>query len=333
MAYTRDTFQVYQTEYFSGMSEILMQQAVDMQGAGGAFVMENRNMQGELEKASFFESIGSGLIQDRDPTDLSAASWSDLTMSETVGIKIHRSMKAEKAVSAFKAIGEDPSIMSFVLGQQQGKAVALDYLNNGLGAVRALLESIGSDVTYDATTVTGAEDLTPSGLVEMKAKLGDASGDIVAFCMHSRMAHDLLGDAVASSASTIAGPAIFQASFGTLSVPVIVTDSPSLVNLDPAGDGSAPAEYYVLGLTSGAVRLTESEEREVLTRMDDTRANITARVTTEIAYTVQPKGGEWTGGNYPTSANLADSANWTYVYNSVKSGPGVLGVFNARGDL
>lgn len=332
MAFTRDTFQVYNTEYFSGMSEVLMQQAVDMQASGGAFIMENRNMMGELEKASFFQSIGSGLVQDRDPTSMSAASWSDLTMSETVGIKFHRSMKVEKAVSAFKAIGQDPAIMSFVLGQQQGRSLSIDYINSGLGAVRALLETIGSTV-YDATALTGKEDLTPSGLVEMKAKFGDASGDIVAFAMHSRMAHDLLGDAVASAASTVAGPAIFSASFGTLSIPVIVTDSPSLVDLDPAGDGTKPAEYFVLGLTSGAVRLTESEEREVLTKLDDTKANITARVTTEIAYTVQPKGGEWTGPNYPTGAQLATAANWGYAYTDDKSGPGVMGIFNARGDV
>lgn len=331
MAFTRDTFAVHNTEYFSGMTEVLMQQAVDMQSAGGAFVYENRNMQGELEKASFFDSIGAGLIQDRNPTDLSAAVFNDLTMSETVGVKFHRTMKVEKAVSAFKAIGQDPAIMSFVLGQQQGKALALDYLNTGVAAVKAVIESIGATVTYDATAVAGKEDLTPSGLVEMKAKMGDASGDITTFVMHSRLAHDLLGDAVTSSASTIAGPAYIAGSFSALGVNVVITDSPALVDLDPTGDGLTDPQYFVLGLTSGAVRLTESESREVLTKLDDTRANITARVTTEVAYTVAPKGAEWVGANYPTAAQLGAAAGWNYVFSDRRSGPGVLGVFNARG--
>lgn len=335
MAISRDTFVIFPEQYFSGMTEVLMQQAVDMSGSGGVFVMENRNLQGEVEQASFFESIGSNLVEDRDPTDMTNATFNDLTMSETVGIKIHRRMKVEKAVNAFKAIagGGDMSIMSYVLGQQQGKAMALDYLNNGIGAAKASLQAIGADVTYDAVADATDTTLTPSGLVELKAKLGDASGNIRAWVMHSRMAHDLLGDAVASSVSTVAGPGIFEASFGTLNVPVIITDSPNLVDLDPAGDGSQPAQYFVLGLTEGAVRLTESEEREVLTRMDDTRANITARVTTEAAYTVGTRGCSWQGGNYPQAADLADAANWSFAYSDVKSALGVLGVFNARGDV
>src|SRR5690554_2045585 len=125
MAFTRNTFVIYQEEFNTGQTETLEQASVDFASAGGAVVMGVANKKGELEKASFFQSIA-GLVEDRDPTDTSAASWADLTSSETVAVKVHRRSKVQKAVNAFKALGEDLGVMSFVFGQQHGKAVALD---------------------------------------------------------------------------------------------------------------------------------------------------------------------------------------------------------------
>ena len=322
MSYTRNTFVIYDESFFTGMTETLEQASVDFATAGGAVIMGTANKKGELEKASFFQTIA-GLVEERDPTDTTDANWNDLTAGETVDVKVHRRSKVQKAVNAFKALGEDLNVMSFVFGQQHGKAVALDWLNTGLASAKAAMLS-EAGMTFDATTLTNSNP-NPENLVRMRAKMGDASDRLVALVCHSAVAHELLRDQVTSSVSTIAGPSIYQGAFGSLSLPVIVTDSPALIEIGPLE--TDPTKYYVLGLTESALRLIESEEREVFTRIDDSTANLMARVTVESAYNVGVKGFAYKGGNYPVTADLADAGNWTYAYTDVKSGPGVVGVF------
>ena len=326
MAFTLNTFQIYDTDYFSGQTEVLMQQALDMQAMNGGIVMEARNMEGELEKASFFEAIGeNAIISDRDPTDMTSASWNDLTMGETVGVRSWKTMKEKKAISAFRALGEDLDTMSFVLGQQHAKAIALDYLNTACAAAVGAMSS-ETGMVFDATTQTGDEAITTENLVRMRQKLGDNAGALVGLVMHSQMAADLLADQVTSSVSTIAGPSVYTAQIGTLSLPVFVSDSAQLVD----DDGVNPAKYAVIGLTSGGIRLTEAQERDILTRTDDSAANLAVQMTSEWSFFTSIKGFSWTGNQHPTKADLATAANWSYSYADVKSGPGVLAYFNAR---
>lgn len=332
MAYTLNTFVIRDEDYYSGYTEVLSQASQDLNAMNGTMVLENRNMQGELEKASFFEAIGSdAIIQDRNPTDLTAATWNDLTMSETVGVRAWKTMKEKKAISAFRALGEDLSTLSFVLGTQHAKAVALDYMNTGIAALVGAMSSETS-MTFDATD-TASPTFTPENLVRMRQKLGDASQNIVGIVMHSQMAADYLADAVTSQVDTVAGNSIFMGTVGTMQIPIYVTDSDQLVDLDPAGDGSEPAKYAVLGLTREALRLTEAQERDILTRTDDSAANLAVQMTTEWSYFINVKGFAWTGGNYPTKGDLATGANWEYVYTQgPKVGPGVVAYFTARDD-
>lgn len=332
MAYTLNTFVIEDESYYSGYTEVLSQASLDLNAMNGTMILENRNMKGELEKASFFEAIGSdAIIQDRDPTSLAAASWNDLTMGETVGVRSWKTMKEKKAISAFRALGEDLSTLSFVLGTQHAKAVALDYMNTGVAALVGALSSEAS-MTFDATT-SSSPTFTPENLVRMRQKLGDASGNLVGIVMHSQMASDYLADAVTSQVDTVAGNSIFLGTIGTMQIPIFVTDSDSLVNLDPAGDGTAPAKYAVLGLTRNALRLTEAQERDILTRTDDSAANLAVQMTTEWSYFINVKGFSWTGGQYPTKGDLSTAANWDYVYTQgAKTGPGVVAYFTARDD-
>ncbi|AHX01196.1 putative major capsid protein [Nitrincola phage 1M3-16] len=324
MAYTQATFVIYDEQYFSGVTEVLSQAAVEMAAAGGVMRIGTRLLKGQLDEASFFQNIDN-LVSDRNPDDLSAADFSDLTMSQTRGVKTHRSSKVEKTVNAFKALGESPELMSFVLGRQHAKAFALDYTNTGIASVAAALESL-SGATLNVSAESGAAgQLNVSNLVKLRAKMGDNASAIRAWVMHSQAAHKLLGDAVASQVDSVAGVAIYRAEVGSLGLPIIVTDSPYLVEVNSTtGDIEG---YKVLGLTESAVLMEESEEQELLTRLDDTKKNITARITVETAYTVNVKGFAWDGSTAPTKADLADSGNWDYVYASVKQGPGVLGIF------
>ena len=329
MPYTLNTFIVDDESYYNGYTEVLSQQSMELNNMAGTMVLENRNMKGELEKTQFFEAIGAGaIISDRDPTDMTAASWNDLTMGETSSVRTWKSMKEKKAISAFRALGESVETMSFVLGTQHAKAVALDYLNTGIAALVGAMSS-RADMTFDATETTNTT-FTPENLIRMRQKLGDAGGNIVALVMSSQMASDYLADQVTSSVSTIAGPSIYLGQVGSFQLPIFVTDSDQLVDLDPAGDGTEPAKYAVLGLTRDALRLTEAQERDILTRTDDSAANLAVQMTTEWSYFIRVRGFSWTGGNYPSKGDLATPANWNYEYLDNKTGSGVVGFFNAR---
>ena len=325
MAYNSETFIIYQEQYFSGMTEVLSQAAIEMAAAGGVMRIGTRLLKGDFDQASFFNNIDN-LMTERDPNDLSPATWSDLTQSETVGVKTYRRSKVEKTVGAFKALGASTELMSFAFGQQSARAVALDYTNTGLAAAVAAI-STEADATLDVSGDAGAAgQLNVGNLVSLRAKLGDNAGAIRAWVMHSGAVHKLLGDAVASSVDSVAGVAIYTAAIGTLGLPVIVTDSEYLVERAETTP-FAITKYKVLGLTSDAVIMEESEDQELLTRLDDSKANITVRVTVETAYTLNIKGFKFTGTSAPTKADFATPANWDYVYESVKSGPGVLGIF------
>jgi len=329
MSITSSNFVIYENEYFTGFTEVLQQASIEFEATRGAINFDVRTLQGTLEKSSFFQSIGDGIVMDRDPDDVTAANWNSLSMSETRSVRVFKTLKQRKTLSAFRLLGEDPAIASFIIGQQDAKAVALSYLNTSLASLVGGISSVGAPLVYNATTLT-TNSLNPESLVRMLEKLGDASGRIVCLVMHSKTAFDLLADAVTSQVSTVAGPAIFSASFGSLGLPVLVTDSPSLFQVGtPAGDPpvTPPTVYRVLALTENAIRITEDSARDVLYRVDDTAKNLIMQMTTEFSYDVAVKGFEYTGASAPGDANLINPANYLYKYSDIKSGPGILGLF------
>jgi hypothetical protein len=327
MSITSSNFVIYQNEYFQGYTEILEQAAIEFEATRGAINFSVRTLKGLLESASFFQSMGDGIVMDRDPDDVTAANWNSLSMSETKSVRVFKTLKQRKTLSAFRLLGEDPAIASFVIGQQDAKAVALSYLNSSLASLVGGIGSVGAPLVYDATALT-TKTLTPEQLVRMLEKMGDASGRIVCLVMHSKTAFDLLADAVTSQVSTVAGPAIFSATFGSLGLPVLVTDSPALALVDPDPVDPDPTIYRVLALTEGAINVTEDSARDVLYRLDDSAKNLIMQMTTEFSYDVAVKGMEYTGASAPGDSALINPSNYTYKYSDIKSGPGILGLFN-----
>lgn len=324
MAFNRSTFVIYDEEFNTGMVEEIQQAAVSLnEAAGGVMSLSTQKMRGEFLKETFYKQI-TGLVRDRDPNDLTASTADDLTMGEEVGVKVHKSIHVEKALNAFEALGDDAREFSFLIGVQFSKAVLTDYLNSGIAAAVGALMSEAS-VQYDATAVAGKETISPANLNRIKKRLGDQGQRIRAWVMNSTLAYDLVEENIESKITNIADLAVAQGTFASLSIPVIITDSPFLT----VDNGVDPDDHYVLALTEDAVQAVESEDRNVLAEVVGGGKNLIGRIQSEFALTVGVAGAAYNGVAKPTKAMLADPANWAFVVTDVKSGPGAIGIFNA----
>ena len=329
-------FVIYDEEFFGGFSEALEQNTnVFNVASQNSIQLRPNRLIGHYEKESFFQSVD-GLVSRRDVESISAATDLKLEQDEFIGVKVNRKIGPVKnTIDSFRKIGEDAGTMSFMLGQQIGKAASVEMVNTAIACLAAGIKNLdatagaggngGAKVSvYDGTAGTP----THTTLVEMLALMGDAQGDVVAFAMHSKSYFDLMKQAIADALFEVAGVTVYTGTVATLGRPVIVTDSPSFITT------GTPNEYGIMGLTPAACVIDESEGQEVVSDLITGEENLGIRIQGEYAYNAKLKGMKWdttAGGTNPTDAALATVANWddvTAVANGIKAGPGVLGRFD-----
>lgn len=328
--YTKDDFVIYNEELHTGITDVL-QQAVEplASGSNGAIQMITQSLMGDYQKETFFELV-EGLVQERDPTSLADVTPTGLEQGEQVSPKVNRRIGPHQdTLDKFKKIDKDPAVMSFILGTQAGVGVRLDYLNTGLIALATAIQS-ETGMVYDHVGAGGTDTtLTPTAINKGLSLMGDAGGRVRSWVMHSKPYYDLVDDAMTQNLTGLSDIVIYGGAPGARGLPVYVSDSEGLTDPDPAGDGTEDPTYFVLGLTENALVLTQSEEQSVHSRTVGGKANIVAEWQAEYAFNVKVKGFSYVGTNAsPTKAELGDTANWNYILNDVKSGPGIAIVVN-----
>lgn len=314
-------FKIYQEQFFSGMTETL-QQAADVmnEASNGAIAMTTEEMKGDYEQESFFKSL-STLVSRQDITSVAAATALKLTQDETVRVKLHRKIgPVEVTRKAFKQIGEDPQLASFILGQQSAQAVAENMLNAGLLATRVALANTAAatnDVTAAAVKTT-----THTNLMRTLQKFGDKQSRIVAWVLHSTNWFDLGVDGVDNQIDTIAAEIIRVLTVPGMGRPFIITDSPSLI-----ATADTPDSYFVLGLTAMGLQMVLSEEQYVTTEEVTGLEQLVNRLQGELAFNVGVKGFKWditNGGANPDDTALGTGSNWDKVATDTKDLAGVV---------
>ena len=309
------TLTLYNEQYYSGITEV-EQQNVDVFNAASnnAITLTSRFIQGDFEKSPFFDKMSS-VESRRDLTSTSAATVIDITDTERVGVKRHRKHgPIEKTVGSWKTRGMTDQEMSFIIGQQIGKARMQSRCNS---AIMSLVGAISGndDVVLDETGTYATYNL----LISVLQKFGDAAGRIVAWVMHSGPYFDLMRDASESKLQNVSDILYNEGNIRTLGKPAIISDSTSLYS---------GTDYYILGLVAGAADVVDTEQPEnpVLERVTGNE-NIFWRFQDEDAYNVTLKGysyAETTALGNPTDATLAASSSWTQVSASDKDTAGVL---------
>jgi hypothetical protein len=171
--------------------------------------------------------------------------------------------------------------------------------------------------------------------------MGDKQSNIVCWAMHSASQNDLLRGQIATDAPDQLASALFvSASPASLNRPIVVTDSSAFTNAAQGTSTSASADdvaasWYILGLTKGALELTETGEDvpEELERVSGGE-NIKYRYQGEFDFSVGIKGLKWdvsAGGANPTDNALGTGTNWDKAVVNDKNLAGVCIKVAAKG--
>lgn len=328
MAIGKETdFRIYHEEFFGGMTEALEQNtnAFNSASAGAIRLMSNR-MRGYYEKESFIKEITT-LVTRRDTTSTAAATDIAMTQGEFVGVKINRKIgPVANTLDSFRKIARDPSEMSFLLGQQVGQAVAVDYVNAALNALDAAIAGQAA-LNFNATgqTTPDRNELDHTNMVRALAKFGDASSRIVCWVMHSKPFFDLMENTIADKLFNVANVTVYNGTVASFNRPVVVTDSSQLVTV--TGSGSAAiTDYSVLALVEDSCRIEESEDREIISDLVTGLENLVMRIQGEYAYNLRLKGFAWdvaNGGANPLDTAIGTSSNWDKAATDNRNLPGV----------
>lgn len=319
MPFTLNTFKVFEDEFQSGVTEVLMQNSEAFNGASANTINIVPSLhRGNFASEAFFLEI-EDLIRERNPATQVDESDDDLEQGELIMPKVNRKYQVLKTLDAFRKIlpQDNPeSVFSTLLGQQVGKSVLVDYLNTAIAGLVGAVDG-NADVQHDATDGVIAYTDLVTGL----SKYGDAGNNISAWLMHSKAYYDLLGESVGIATDRVGGAAIYEGTAGTLGRPVVVTDSPFLTY------ESTGTKYRTFGLTANALSVIESEGG-IMTPINDIvtgKTNLAMRVQGEHAYNLRVRGYSYTNATAnPANTALANDANWTKVSTSNKSTAGVL---------
>lgn len=327
---TAADFRIYNEQFFGGMTETVVQNAAIFNEASrGAIRIVDNTQPGDYIQESFFKEIAaSSLIQRRDPDSTDTVDDEKLEQEENATVKVHRRIgPVANTRASFLEIDERPTVMSFILGQQFGAAAIVEQVNVALGVATAAISGQASNVNN--ITAAPVKTISASGLNNTLRKMGDAASDIVAWVMHSQSHFDLVQQAIGDKIFEEAGLVVYGGAPGTLNRPVVVTDSPNLINTTPD-----PDEYNVLGLREGALEVRATQERYVTMDEITGRQNITMRLQGEYAYNVGVTGFTWdiaNGGKNPTDASLFTSSNWDMTATNQKNLAGTLLVHQLLG--
>lgn len=319
---TKSDFIIYPEQFWGGVVETLQQYTDGFNAnSNGALRLVTRAIKGDYERESFIKSTAS-LIARRDVTAVTTVTDNKLTQAEFIGVKVNRRIgPVAQTLDAFKKISVDPGEMSMLLGQQVGKAIAVDYVNIAIAAVVAGILGVGAPLQYD-NTANATKTLTHTSLVNGLAKFGDASSRVNCWVMHSKNYFDLMNQAIADKVFEVAGVTIYEGTVATFNRPTLVIDSPSLLD----SVGTATQTYEVLGLTEGAVELAESEERNIVSDIVTGLENLVLRYQGEYAFNLKVKGCQWdvtNGGANPTDVALGTTTNWDKIVSDNKQMPGI----------
>ena len=316
-------FKIYQEEFNSGMYE-KETQMIDLFNTAslGSLQLATTRKRGEYEKSSFFKKLSSTITR-RDLTSTAAVPAIKMVQDEKVNVKLNKKFgPVDSTYEPFRMQGKEAeSEFSFLLGQEFAQAKVANQVNTLISALVAGFTNIGLPLVYDGTASTPAH----TGLVEIMSKMGDRSQDIVAWVMHSKSYFDLMKKAITDKVFEVAGVIINMGTMATLGKPVIVTDSPDLINVTPD-----PDEYSILGLQAGAAIAEDQDDGNMVLDVVTGLEQIVMRMQGEFNYNIGVKGLAWdiaNGGSNPTDAAIATAGNWDQVVTSVKDCAGAMGNF------
>lgn len=304
----------------SSTTEIVTQEVEKFNAASrGTITLSAAAIPGDFKDEVRWELI-SGLVRRRNP--YGTGSVSSVTLGDLVDtiVKVASGTPPlEFTLAQFDWIKRNPEEAGMVYGRQLAEAMMQDMLNTAiLGGYAAMVQNAA--MLYDATSDT-PETLTPSAMVKARQKMGDRGQDIAAWVTHSLPYYNLITNNLTNTNNLFVFGTV-AISTDALGTPIIVSDSPSLINTTPT-----PDTYHVLGLVPGAINVTQNDDFVTNTETKNGNENIIRTIQSEWSYNLGVKGYAWdktNGGKAPTNSAIGTSTNWDKTVTSDKDGPGVV---------
>lgn len=307
------------SEYaYSTMTEMQDQQIGLFNGATrGGLVLQSGNHQGDYSDEAMWAKI-SGLVRRRNAYGSGAVAEKVLEHLTDTSVKVAAGTPPVRIdPGMMKWIQRSPEEAGVVVGKQMAEDSIADMLNTAVLVYAAAIGQVSS-VVYDHSA-TGTMSLI--ALNKGAAKFGDRAGAIVAWVMHSKSAFDIYGEALTNATRlfVFGNVRVIEDGFGR---PLVVTDSPNLINTTPT-----PDVYMALGLTPGAVLVSQNGDFTDNVETKNGDENIIRTYQAEWSYNVGIQGFAWdktNGGKSPANAALGTATNWDRYATSDKDLAGVL---------
>lgn len=292
-----------QTAYLERLQDVL---EVFNASSGGALILRNELIEGDLRKRSFYK-IG-GTLGHRNVNSDAAVAGIKIGADEAVGVKTPwKYGPYETTEEAFKRRARSPEEFSMLVGQDMADAALDYYIQTAFAALGAAIGANANMVATGSFAVDHKKVLTKG-----MRKFGDRFNRIALFAMDSATYFDLVDDAIDQKIYEEAGVVIYGGSPGTMGKPVLVSDKVT--------------EERIFGLQVGAVSVTESQAPGVRSYPVNNQENLAIGYRAEGAFNVDIMGYSWkdTAGVNPNLAALGAGANWRKHATSDKATAGVL---------
>lgn len=306
--------QVFNQQAKTVMTETIDQDVAKFNEASvGSIVLINKPFEGDFSLESAFKAI-SGLVRRRNAYGDGAQSAKRLQQMLEVAVKVGAGTPPiEFEPQQYHWILQNPELAAIKIGEQLAKARLADMLNAGLTAGVAAV----SGNTAMVTTETGAADFKM--LNKAAAKMGDRSGALRSWVMHSSVLHGLYANALTNTENLFKydGVNIVRDPFGRV---FVVTDSTALYN-------SVGATYNSLGLVEDAIVVNDNNDFFANMETKNGGENIKASYQAEWTFGAAVRGYAWdmtSGGKSPTDTAIGTPTNWDKTASSNKDTAGVL---------
>lgn len=292
-----------QTAYLERLQEVL---DIFNASSGGAIVLRNENIEGDLRKRAFYKIGGS--LEHRNVNSVADVTGKKIGAGEQIGVKTPwKYGPYETTEEAFKRRARSPEEFSVLVGQDMADAVLDYYIQFAFAGLSGAIGA-NANMVVPATFATDHKKVLTKGM----RKFGDRFNRIAVFGMDSGTYFDLVDDAIGEKIYEEAGSVVYGGTPGTMGKPVLVSDK-------------IPAEK-IFGLQPGAVTITESQLPGIRSYPINTQENLAIGYRAEGTFNIDLLGYSWDeqAGVNPNLAAVGTGANWDKYATSDKVTAGVI---------
>ncbi|WEV48105.1 major capsid protein [Acinetobacter sp. ESL0695] len=309
--------QVFNKQTYLAMTETIAQDVDKFnESSQGSIVLLNKATNGDFDIEASFKNI-SGLVRRRNAYGDGTVQSKKLEQLLNVAVKVAAGTPPiEYEKQQYLWVQQNPELAALMIGEQLAKAKLGDMLNAGLSGAASAISGNAAAVEGDGTSDPSFRLLNKGA-----SRMGDRSGALRSWILHSTTMHNLFDNALTNTERLFSydGINVVRDPFGRV---FVVTDSPAL-----STTASANTYYNTLGLVEGALVISDNQDFNAELVPTTGGENLKYTYQAEWSYNVGVKGYAWdqaNGGKSPSDTAIATPTNWDLTASSIKDTAGVL---------